>query len=243
MKIRPLNYICILVLILTLTSGCATIVNSPNQDVPISSYPTGAKVIVDGGESYTTPTILKLKRKQDHSLLFKKSGYDDLVFKITRSLSGAVAGNILVGGLIGLGVDSISGAGYKLVPKEVMVTLSPKSNDSPASVPAATNMSSTRAGVVQNLPSQEQIFTPVSQITVRDVAPTSLNIQPRQQIKTKQSAQIKYHDDNFYDENKIMDLYKFRRITMAEYNKAMHMITAQKRRDADTYITNLMKYR
>ncbi|MFT7637545.1 MAG: hypothetical protein ACI9Y8_001322 [Candidatus Omnitrophota bacterium] len=243
MRTRSSNHIYVLVLISALTSGCATIVNSPNQDVPISSYPRGARVIVDGGESYITPTILKLKRKQDHSLLFKKSGYDDLVFKITRSLSGAVAGNILVGGLIGLGVDAISGAGYKLVPKEVMVTLLPKSNPSKAGIPAVARTSSTGPAGVQNYPSQEKIVTPASQITAADAAPSTATIQPRQQIKIIQPPQIKYHDDDFYDANKIIDLYKFRRITMAEYNKAMVMIDAQKRRDAHTYINNLMKYR
>ena len=42
---------------------------------------------------------------------------------ITHVISGAVAGNILAGGLIGWGVDAMTGAQYRLVPEIVNVHL------------------------------------------------------------------------------------------------------------------------
>jgi hypothetical protein len=109
--------------------GCATIINGTTQKIPVSSSPLGATVIVDGESEYTTPCELDLKRKRDHHLLFKKSGYQDTTFQIKHQLSGAVAGNILAGGLIGWGVDAASGGQYKLVPATVHVTLQKEEGD------------------------------------------------------------------------------------------------------------------
>ena len=42
---------------------------------------------------------------------------------MSTSGGAAVAGNILVGGIIGLGVDAATGAGKELTPNPVQVTL------------------------------------------------------------------------------------------------------------------------
>ena len=47
-----------------------------------------------------------------------------------HTFSGAVAGNLIAGGLIGWGVDAISGAQYKLVPETVNLTLNELSENS-----------------------------------------------------------------------------------------------------------------
>jgi len=117
-------------------SGCATVMCGTSQNIPVSSNPTGAVLQVDGSGSFTTPTTLRLERKRDHVLVFTKEGYDQQNVTILHVISGAVCGNILLGGLIGWGVDAMTGAQFKLVPENVNVELKKSSGDSAAKAAA-----------------------------------------------------------------------------------------------------------
>jgi hypothetical protein len=55
--------------------GCATAVRGYRQEVPISSNPPGAEVLVDGEYVGTTPTTSLLSRKSPHSVRIQKQGY------------------------------------------------------------------------------------------------------------------------------------------------------------------------
>jgi hypothetical protein len=115
---------CILVsMYLVSIMGCATIVTGTTQKVPVSSNPTGATLQVDGQSTFTTPCTITLERKRDHILVFTKEGYNQRTVTLLHVISGAVCGNILLGGLIGWGIDAISGAQYKLVPENVQAEL------------------------------------------------------------------------------------------------------------------------
>lgn len=116
------SYIVLVSVMFSLT-GCATVLTGTNQKVPVSSNPAGATVSVDGAGSYTTPTTLTLQRKMDHVLVFTKQGYRQADVRLMHVISGAVAGNILLGGLIGWGVDALTGAQYKLAPETVNVVM------------------------------------------------------------------------------------------------------------------------
>lgn len=100
--------------------ACATIMHGTSQDVSVNSVPTGAKVIVKGVHMATTPAVVKLSRKESNIVLrFEKEGYEPVEVILNRSVDGWIAGNIVFGGLIGLAVDFINGAAYKLSPSEV----------------------------------------------------------------------------------------------------------------------------
>lgn len=103
--------------------GCATIVHGTTQDIPCTTTPAGATVRTTDGFKCTTPCNVTLKRKEDHTLTFEKEGCEATTVGVHSVLSGAVAGNILAGGLIGWGVDAASGAQYRLVPETLDVTL------------------------------------------------------------------------------------------------------------------------
>jgi hypothetical protein len=96
------------------SSGCATIIHGTRQDVGISSSPTGAEVWVDNVKMGETPVTAKLRRKDTHTVKLVLPGFQPYETTITRSVSGWVWGNIAIGGLLGLGVDAISGGMYKL---------------------------------------------------------------------------------------------------------------------------------
>lgn len=123
--LSPLGIGVLLTILSQFTLGCATVVNGPDQRVSITSNPTNATVQIDGTGSYKTPTQVKLSRKKEHVLVFTKDGYEQQNVVVMHVISGAVAGNILLGGLIGWGVDAITGAQYRLVPESVNVELKP----------------------------------------------------------------------------------------------------------------------
>ncbi len=104
-------------------SGCATIVSGSTQKVAVTSQPSGAKVTADGKMTATTPTDFTLERKSDHTLEFSKDGYKTATVLLKRTMNGMGFGNVLLGGIIGIGVDAVSGADNKLVPERVDVVL------------------------------------------------------------------------------------------------------------------------
>ncbi len=137
-------FICAVLMVFILTmSGCATITCGPNQRVPVSTNPPGATVSVDGTGSHKTPTTLKLRRKTDHNLIFTKEGYETEHVLLMHVISGAVAGNILLGGLIGWGVDAMTGAQWKLVPESVHVEMKRLTNATATSASRAVKKDAT----------------------------------------------------------------------------------------------------
>jgi len=95
-----------------MATGCATFLNDDTQPVAFDSEPTGASVAVDGVRQGTTPCVIPVPRKGfDKIVTFEKAGYKTTNFKLKNGLNAAVAGNIIFGGFIGLGVDAISGRG------------------------------------------------------------------------------------------------------------------------------------
>lgn len=119
----------LLLLIILLITNCASIVSKSNYNVriqslsdkvnftikdkhgfPLQSGQTPAQVNLSAGDGYF--------KKAAYVVEYEKNGKKTLS-KIEPSLDGWYAGNILIGGLIGiLIVDPITGAMYKL-PKAV----------------------------------------------------------------------------------------------------------------------------
>jgi hypothetical protein len=119
-----------------LYSGCASIVKGTTQAIPVSSDPAGADVKIDGNKVGQTPMSIDAKRKTDHLITFEKDGYQVESVAVTRNVGGAVFGNIIAGGLVGWGVDAMSGAQYNLTPATINVKLKPVDTANPA-VPVA----------------------------------------------------------------------------------------------------------
>jgi hypothetical protein len=121
-----------------LLSGCATIGKGTAQVIPVSSDPMGARVTVDNSPAGTTPTTVTLSRKQNQMVMIEREHFAPENIAVTKSMCGAVAGNIIAGGLIGWGVDAMTGAQYNLAPNTISVRLATKA-DLRAVANAATN--------------------------------------------------------------------------------------------------------
>jgi len=97
-----------------LFQNCATIFSGfrTSQKIPVTSNPSGAKIIVDWQERGYAPLNLKLKRKENHIIKIEKQGYNPVHISIERNTSRSLAflsswGNLYFGALIG----SIAGLG------------------------------------------------------------------------------------------------------------------------------------
>ncbi|MEM7077653.1 MAG: PEGA domain-containing protein [Pseudomonadota bacterium] len=118
-----------LLLLLVLFSGCATITRGTNEVYVIESTPAGAEVQSSTGWTCTTPCSVKVKRKGEFSVTISKEGYVSVTTNVSSSVDGGgaagMAGNVILGGLIGAGVDAGSGAMHSHKPNPLMVELVP----------------------------------------------------------------------------------------------------------------------
>ena len=130
-----------------LTSSCATIVSGSKQNVKFSSTPAAATIIIDNVEVGKTPFEIKLARKSEHTVMLKLEGYQTYQTKLTKKFNGWYIGNILIGGIIGLIIDPITGAMYNLSPDEVNAQMTSgtafKSNGKDVYVAVALNIDPT----------------------------------------------------------------------------------------------------
>ena len=126
MKKKLLVPLCLLVGLGPILNGCATIMSGSEQKIGFSSTPTGAEVTVDGKVLGNTPLTENLSTKDTHTVKMFLAGYYPYEMTLTKKTNGWVWGNILFGGLFGLGIDAITGSIYKLTPEQVNADLKVK---------------------------------------------------------------------------------------------------------------------
>ena len=108
--------------------SCATIIKGTSQNISIDSSPPKAKVVVKttgGVEEFTgeTPASVKLSKKKEYVATISLEGYKDATVQITQNFEAWTIGNIICGGVIGLIVDAVDGAMWKLEPDQIKITL------------------------------------------------------------------------------------------------------------------------
>src|SRR5207302_6147310 len=94
--------------------------------------PSGANVVLSTGERGVTPTkFVKERRTEAFTVTVSKPGYASQTVKVESKFGGtgggAMAGNLLLGGAIGIGVDAGTGAYKSLYPNPMSVKLVPTS--------------------------------------------------------------------------------------------------------------------
>ena len=108
--------------------GCATVTRGLDDSWTVNTTPSGASVRTSG-QFYcdATPCTFKLPRKSQFDVTIAKAGYKSWTGHVTHHVSGAggagMAGNVVLGGIIGAGVDASSGAMLDLTPNPLSVTL------------------------------------------------------------------------------------------------------------------------
>ena len=131
-----------------LVSGCASVTRGTMDSLVVESTPSGAEVTItrtdreftekerqenslddSGAIVGSTPSSFRLKREGNYKVVLGKKGYETVESTVSHAVakSGArgMAGNILLGGVVGAVVDSNTGAMHDLQPNPLNVTLAP----------------------------------------------------------------------------------------------------------------------
>lgn len=120
-----------IIMVVALSLGaCSTIVNGTNQSVAFNSGAvTGANCKLTGGsefavsETFVTPANVQVPRsKKALQLACTKAGYKDATRTVNSKVEATTGGNLLLGGVVGAGVDAATGALYKY-PESVILQM------------------------------------------------------------------------------------------------------------------------
>lgn len=126
MKIQMGAVLCIA---LTLPA-CASVTRGTKTAWEVTSTPSGARVATSNGyQCAATPCAIKMPRRSEFVATLSRPGYEDATVTVTNKVATgggvAMAGNVLVGGLIGAGIDASSGAMLDLTPNPAHVDMTP----------------------------------------------------------------------------------------------------------------------
>ncbi len=131
-------------LVLAMPVGaCATLTRGTTQAFVVETTPAGAAVKTSTGYSCpSSPCTFTVQRKEPFTVTLTKDGYVTHTAMVKSEMAGSgaagMAGNVLFGGLIGVGVDATSGALNDLTPNPLQVVLQPAGAPAaPAVAPAA----------------------------------------------------------------------------------------------------------
>ena len=138
----------------TSLGACATVTRGDHTAWEVRTTPPGASVKTSNNmQCDSTPCSLKMGRRSEFDATLAKVGYKDVKIHVTHKISNGggagMAGNVLVGGIIGAGVDVASGAMYDLTPNPVDITLE---KDDAASVPMAMQIDPKAPKIVETAP-------------------------------------------------------------------------------------------
>jgi hypothetical protein len=123
-------------------SGCGTITQGTSQNITVTSNPAGAHCdLTRKGEHVATldktPGTVKVdKTKNDILLTCDLAGYQQASTNLESGYGAGTFGNIILGGVIGWGIDSATGADNKY-PTSAQVNFVPVAAPSPAPTPTA----------------------------------------------------------------------------------------------------------
>lgn len=119
--------------IVTSVSGCATIVSGTSQTVTVNSEPTGAACSVERDgvmvSQFVTPGAVTVSKSSDAlAITCRKPGYAPVIGTDPSSLDGVILGNVLFGGLTGMGIDLLTHAD-QTYHQNVIVRMHPEKPD------------------------------------------------------------------------------------------------------------------
>lgn len=122
-------------------SACATVTRGKHDAWTVQSEPSGAAVKTSNDfHCEATPCTFTMERKAEFDVTVTKPGYKTWTGHVTHHISKAggagMAGNVILGGVIGAAVDSTSGAMMDLVPNPLTVKLEPEEKRAEAATPA-----------------------------------------------------------------------------------------------------------
>jgi len=134
--------------LIVLASSCATIVTGSRDNVSVESDPPGAQFETSSGQKGTTPAVVTVADTETLAVTVTKPGYAPGSASLAPRMSGWIFGNIVLGGVIGLAIDLISGQ-WRTHDDRIVVKLTPGDDHSPpvASTTDATIIDASGTGI------------------------------------------------------------------------------------------------
>lgn len=126
-KMKWTVYAWVCALLLIQSTGCAYYIQTGHERVLLRSNPS-SYVYVDGGLKGRSPVSMRLKRGENHHVVFHLEGYEPLAETIESRTSGAGVAWFVVGFLLWGPfelIDFTNGSVYELEPVDVHTTLIP----------------------------------------------------------------------------------------------------------------------
>ena len=117
-------------------SGCATVTRGTTDQIQVITTPSEAQVTTStGNQCPATPCTFEVSRKSEFVITAKKPGFQDASVPVSTRIAGTgaagFAGNVLIGGIVGMGVDAATGATLEHFPNPVVITLLPLREPTP----------------------------------------------------------------------------------------------------------------
>jgi len=107
--------------------SCATILTGTKDSITFNSTPEGAKVMHKGIEKCTTPCTAEIPRSLSRQMVtLQKEGFNNKEVKLTKTFNAVSLVNILLGGVIGVGIDAATGSLTKYSPNAYKIELEAK---------------------------------------------------------------------------------------------------------------------
>lgn len=141
--------VSIIMAVLLVGNGCATMIRGTEEVLSITSEPSGALAEVSDGQKGITPCQIKLKRNQSVLIKYTKEGYEPETLSVFPTLAGS---GVILGGVIDYG----TGAVYSLTPNPAHVMLKPKQSQAMPS-PTSLSSQSPRKSLAERLDELEQL--------------------------------------------------------------------------------------
>jgi hypothetical protein len=115
-----------LILVLLISTSCATMFTGTKSKVLFSSVPPGAQIFVNGVEKGVTPASVRLKRSlfETTTVTLKKEGYENVSVEPETTFQALTILNLA--NPVGWAIDVATGAIVKYSPNNYEMTLSPQ---------------------------------------------------------------------------------------------------------------------
>jgi hypothetical protein len=117
-------------------SSCGSLTRGTSENVTITAAPDDAKISTSTGQYCPrSPCTINVGRRDEFTAFAEKDGYEKGSIEIKTKVGGAgaagFAGNVLVGGVIGMGVDAATGAALDHYPNPAHMELKPLDKGTP----------------------------------------------------------------------------------------------------------------
>lgn len=109
---------------LILFQSCASIVTGSSDTIRIDSVPQGAAFTTNAGHQGRTPAEITISDKLLLTVTCKQEGYESATVTLPSRMSGWFLGNLLLGGIVGIILDLVSG-NWRTHDEEIVIQMTP----------------------------------------------------------------------------------------------------------------------